>query len=380
VEIIQSIPQPSLSVQNADDTVLREMQARCHGIEDHYPHKAVLYIGSEQYDAMIVTLLEGLQELGFTIHTIDKPNVNSWFCNQPVDIQYIEDTPVDFAISNLGWGIRWSLYDDIPAYPSVFIDGHVGRGPITWQQKLDKVNDGLQEKPQDQAVLDQQIQPYPWYEHRGDYEPTLVLTAQPYKAYDAVYQPIGIQRAFSDIDSSTKSRSRDIPFTYIPFKNKRRVDDWVTELTCHVEKNIRGMTIVDAEIAQLVADDGGDGVHGWRYWMFYEGYYDLLNRTQVLVYPNNWSSRRPWEALACGCLLMMEKPTIDMSSYPITDVAPFCTFESKEELLGKVGYLSAHPAQAERTRQEAVKMAFKHFAPVPLARRMLWHLWDRIGG
>jgi hypothetical protein len=361
--------------------MLREVQAKCQGIEDHYPHKAVLYIGSEQYDPMTITLLEGLQELGFTIHTIGKPNVNSWFCNQPVDVQYIEDTPVDFAISNLGWGIRWSLYNVLPACPKVFIDSQVVKKPTatTWHRKDCRYK--VQEKPPDEQLDDLQIQPYRWFEDVGDYEPTLTLTAQPFTGYDAVYQPIGIQHAFTNASTFPKSNTRDTPFTYIPLKNKRRVDDWVTELeNCHVERNIRGMTIVDSEIAQLIADDGGDGVHGWRYWMFYEGYYDLLNRTQVLVYPNNWASRRPWEALACGCLLMMERPSIDMSAYPITNVAPFCVFESKEELLGKVGYLSAHPAQAERMRQEAAKMAIKYFAPVPLARRMLWHLWDRIGG
>ena len=37
-------------------------------------------------------------------------NINSWFCNKIINnLDNIEDE-IDFVISNLHWGTRWSLY------------------------------------------------------------------------------------------------------------------------------------------------------------------------------------------------------------------------------------------------------------------------------
>lgn len=368
----------------ADDGRLREVQDRCTNIEEQYPNQAILYIGSEQYDPMMVTIIEGLHELGFTVYTPDKPNINSWFCNSPVQVDYINDHdhPVDFAISNLGkdaWGIRWSLYGNLPDVPKVLIDSEVVKGRLTWLQKLAQAKHRLQEKPVDVTILDQQIQPYRWYEDEGDYQPDVVFTAQPFSDYDAVFQPIGVQRTFDDVASSLP-QVEEIPFVYISLARKRKVENWVNDLdNCHIEKDVRGMTIVDAEIAQLIADDGSSGIHGWDQWMFYEGYYDLLNKARCLIYPDHWGSRRPWEALACNAFLLMEKPSIDMSDYSIVDAMPFCTFGSKEELAGKVSWLSAHPNQMEKMRIDAGRMASQYFDCVPLARRMLWYILQKVG-
>lgn len=387
VHVATPISEPATSVAYADDDRLREVQDRCTNIEEQYPNQAVLYIGSEQYDAMTVTVIEGLRELGFTVYTPDKPNINSWFCNSIAETEEIADgtIPIDFAISNLGWGVQWSMYDKdegiVPNVPRILIDSDVARGNLTWQQKASKLKEKLLEiPPEEMSILDMPIQPYRWTEDEGDYIPDVIFTAQPFDEYDAVYQPIGIQRAFDDVASSLP-QTETIPFVYIPLNRKRRVDDWVVELDKPViiERNIRGMTIVDPDIAQLVASGGKDGVHGWDQWMFYEGYYDLLNKARCVIYPDHWGSRRPWEALACNAFLLMEKPSIDMSDYSIIDAMPFCTFGSKEELAGKVSWLSAHPNQMEKMRIDAGRMASQYFDCVPLARRMLWYISQKVG-
>ena len=60
--------------------VLADIQGRAQGIERHFAYRAILFIPSESYDAAAITVIQGLDELGFKIYTF-KPNINSWFCN-----------------------------------------------------------------------------------------------------------------------------------------------------------------------------------------------------------------------------------------------------------------------------------------------------------
>ena len=48
--------------------------------------------------------------MNFEILVYKKENINSWFCNKIIDsLENIEDE-IDFVLSNLHWGTRWSYY------------------------------------------------------------------------------------------------------------------------------------------------------------------------------------------------------------------------------------------------------------------------------
>ena len=55
--------------------------------------------------------IEGLNKIGFEILVYKKRNINSWFCNTIIsNLDNIENN-IDFIMSNLHWGTRWSLYN-----------------------------------------------------------------------------------------------------------------------------------------------------------------------------------------------------------------------------------------------------------------------------
>lgn len=114
---------------------LELIQARYARAEEWFKHRAVWFIGSESYDAATITVLQGLQELDFTVYTLKKPNINSWFVNTVVDEP---PTEIDFTLSNLHWGTRWDYYRQYePPHPWVLIDGdddYWGKG---WRRKYE---------------------------------------------------------------------------------------------------------------------------------------------------------------------------------------------------------------------------------------------------
>ena len=63
---------------------LEDIYQESKNSERYFKYKNVLFIGSESYDAPTITVIEGLQELGFNIFTIKKANINSWFGNKVI--------------------------------------------------------------------------------------------------------------------------------------------------------------------------------------------------------------------------------------------------------------------------------------------------------
>ena len=86
--------------------------------------KEKFYLPSESYDATTIGIIEGLNELNFEILVYKKENINFWFCNKIIDsLENIEDE-VDFVLSNLHWGTRWSYYKLLKHKVSyILIDG-----------------------------------------------------------------------------------------------------------------------------------------------------------------------------------------------------------------------------------------------------------------
>jgi hypothetical protein len=115
--------------------ILETIYQKSLGSERAFPHKKILYIGTESYDSVAITVIEGLQELGFEIYVIGKSNINSWFCNKIIDSP--AGLTFDFVLSSLHWGTRWSYYKKygLQNYLKVLIDGDDNLGWKTWQDK-----------------------------------------------------------------------------------------------------------------------------------------------------------------------------------------------------------------------------------------------------
>ena len=127
----------------------------------------------------MITVLQGLKELGWRVFTIGKPNINSWFVNE-----VIEDpgkVKFDFVLSNLHWGNRWDYYDKFKLHGrlKVLIDGCDNRARHTWQDKYKfycKKYKGRGRPAPD--VLARDVQPHRWMEPLGDYKPDVMFTSQ----------------------------------------------------------------------------------------------------------------------------------------------------------------------------------------------------------
>jgi len=124
-----------------------------------------------------------------------------------------------------------------------------------------------------------------------------------------------------------------------------------------------------------------NNVHSYFRWVLHRGYFSVLNDTKVLIYPNvydraHWDSKKIWEGLASGCLPLLEKPRIDMSQYPLTELCP--QFENYDELVDKAKWLYSNQGRLEQLRLRVYEGALKHFTPLPIARYFLWKIVHEI--
>jgi glycosyltransferase involved in cell wall biosynthesis len=368
--------------------VLEQVFRSCQGSEQHFRHKAILFIGAECYDAPTVTILQGLDELGFTVYTVGKPNVSAWFCNQIVDD--LKQLKFDFILSNLQWGVRWSYYDrfELHGRLRVLVDGCDNHGDLTWRQKINRVRGRWRSAPPDDVAL-KDIQPYEWGESEATYEPDILFASQKFSGYDAVYQPFGIQRDFLKFKKGKPTTRRSIDFAHVTGQGsaRARLESWFKETPPPgrvYAGSVGGVPVVDDRIKSLVDSDGEGGVHSYFRWIHYEDYFGLLNDAKVLVYPNVWlgrhwwDSKRPWEAYAGGCLVMLERPSVDMGEYPATDLCPYAVYDTREEFLDKCRYLYGHQDELERLRAATEARALKYFTPRSLARRFLKKIAERV--
>jgi len=368
---------------------LSRAQRKAKDAEKAFKYKAILFIPTESYDAATITVLQGLQELGFTIYTYRKPNINSWFCNQVVN-----DIPswlsFDFVLSNLHWGTQWHLYNELKLhdYPKVLIDGCDNRAHHTWKDKYRfycKKYKGRQRPVPD--VLAQDIQPYRWMEPLGDYKPDVIFTSQKNPGdKETVYLPFGIHREYLKLAQGKLGQDRSVDFTNVPGPGDKR-----RELTAFLQAaklpgrihndKVRGQAIVSKPIENLVHRDNNR--HSWRRWITYQDYFRLLNDTKIFLYPGvyarpHWDSKRQWEALASGCLVMTEEPPVDMAEYPMTELCPPAVYQSLDDIVDKCQHFYRNPGWAEQHRLRAVEGALEYFTPAPIARYFLWKIKKRL--
>jgi len=357
--------------------------------EKAFKHKSILFIPSESYDAAAIIVLQGLEMLDFTIYTIQKPNINSWFCNEviedPSGLKY------DFVLSNMHWGVRWDFYDkyNLRGRPQVLIDGCDNRGRHTWKDKQQfylKKYKGMR-LPAHSIWLKEQ-QPHRWMMDLRGYKSDVVFTTQKNPGDEkTVYLPEGIHKQYLTRREGKVGKERDIDFAHFPGPGDKK-----RELTAFLKsanipgrvwnKKARGRTIIPDEIAWNVKADRAN-VHSWYRWVMYWDYHKVLNRTKILIYPGvyarpHWDAKRPWEALASDCLVLTEKPPIDMSEYPMTELCPSAVYGSLAELEEKCDFFYRNPGRTEQRRLRAVGGALKYFTPVPLARYFLWKIKGKL--
>ena len=193
-------------------------------------NKKILFIGSESYDGCTITILEGLHDIGYTIYTYKKNNINSWFCNTIVDDIEEIINEVDFVLSNLHWGTRWSLYEKIPKnIKRILIDGDDNPNIGNWELKFKKYyrqyNKNLSDKEKDKELSNCR-----WIENIGDYKPDKIFTSQKPFNDNTIYIPFGIQKKYLEMNQNIPILDRKYDFTHIngPGQLRRKMDNFLS--------------------------------------------------------------------------------------------------------------------------------------------------------
>lgn len=362
--------------------MLKSTWQASQGIEKKFKYKSILFIPSESYDAATITVLQGLERLGFVIYTIGKPNINSWFVNEVIEDP--SKVKFDFVLSNLHWGNKWSLYKyrSLLDRFKVLIDGCDNRQSKNWREKYEKYRKRYSSVPSG-ATMEKELQPYRWMESLYGYEPDLVFTSQKPFGDKTCYLPFGIRREYLRLREGKSGRERRIDFAHFPGpgSGRKRLTDFLarTKLpgAIHNEK-ARGVTESSLGTPALFTALQDNNVHSWHRWLEYPDYFKVLNDTKVLIYPNvytnraHWDSARIWEAYASGCLVLLEKPNVDMAQYPVTELCKEAQYT--EDLVGKCKRLYRNQGRLEQLRLQAVEGALRYFSPVALARYFLWKI------
>ena len=361
---------------------LEEIYQESKNSERYFKYKNVLFIGSESYDAPTITVIEGLQELGFNIFTIKKANINSWFGNKV--IKNPKNIKFDFVLSNLHWGTRWSYYQkyNLSSYPKVLIDGDDNMNWKTWQEKFEYYKKAYAFNPPEE-VKDREIASFRWVESLGDYKPDIVFTSQ--KQFNdniSFYLPFGIHREYFSLFENKSAGARKIDFCHIegPGIKRKKMKYLIKLLTFFkvlpgkvFNGHICGEIKIPEQIIRFLKEDSKNNrPHSYHRWTMGKDYFKTLNDSKVLIYPGIdswpfWDSKRPWEAYASGCLVLMSKPSINVSEYPVTEICNFAVFNSYSEFIRKCRYLFKNQLFLDRLRQETYKKTLRYFSPKPLA-------------
>jgi hypothetical protein len=362
------------------DDVYRE----CLGEPDgaFYRYKRVLWVGSESYVAPAICVLQGLDKLGFEVYVVGKPNVNSWFCNRVVGDP--TGLPLDFVLSSLHWGTRWSHYDryNLHRYPKVLVDGDDAfSDDHTWRDRHRFWVDRYGVEDSD-AVKDTEISSHRWMEELGGYEPDVVFSMQKSPRDEgAFYIPSGIHEQYMEMGRpGTATNERPVDFAHFPgpgvWRTAMRDLLDIGALPGEVHNGTaRGEPIYPEPVKGLAGRDG-DNVHSYHRWACWPGFWCVLNRSKALIHPGIdyypfWDCKRPYEGMAAGCLVAMRKPCTDVSGYPPTEVCPEAMFGSHEELMDKAQFWHANLDHLDKLRRESAERGIRFFAPEAVARYFL---------
>lgn len=364
---------------------LEEIYNQSKNSEQFFKHKNILFIGSESYDAPTITVLSGLIELGFNIYTVKKPNINSWFCNKIIENP--KEIDFDFVLSNLFWGTRWSYYKkyNLEKYLKVLIDGDDNLYWKTWRDKYIYYTKNCVFNPPEE-IKNLNLMPYRWVEPLGDYNPDIVFTSQKqFNDKETFYLPFGIQKHYCDLFENKNTEERQFDFTHILgvgiyrrrmgklMKISRRFKIIPGKIS-NESAYSRGNEIMPDAIRECIVNDYN--VHSYHRWISDKLYFKLLNDSKVLIYPGidhepMWESKRPWEAYASGCLVIMRRPYTDVSEYPITEICEYAVYDSYLGFIRKCRYLYKNQDFLEKMRKESFEKSKKYFTEKPIANYFL---------
>lgn len=367
---------------------LEDVWRECRDSEQLFPHKRILHIGSESFDAQTVTVVQGLAALGFEVCTIGKANINSWFCNKiianPAKFKF------DFILSALHWGTRFSHFRrfGLLNYPKVLIDGDDSiMVNDAWRTKYDRYVERYDHNLPNE-VKDAESPPHRWTDTLDGYEPDVVFTlAAERRQGNHYYIPKGIRDQWRAMGLNKDTQSRTIDFAHIPGSGTWReamrdlLDLGVLPGNVY-NARARGEPVYPNEIRTLAEKDSVN-THSYYRWACYPEFYQVLNNAKVFVHPGIdhwpfWEAARIYEAWACGCLVAMSEPTVDVSNYPPTGVCPDAVFASHDELIDKARFWHASPKHLDTLRKRSARRAYKYFSPASVARYFLRRVHDAI--
>lgn len=374
--------------------ILEDTYIKTKNIEEKFKHKRVLFIGSESYDSTSIFIIEGLYKLGFEILVYKKANINSWFCNTIInDLNNIEES-IDFVLSSLHWGTRWSLYNNLNhKVPYILIDADDrihGNNISNWKIKYQHCCKTYKYNPPEE-VKNRELSPYRWMEPIGNYNPDKVFMSQKYKINkDCIYLPFGIHNIYLKYSKNSDIRLREIDISHFPGAGQYRTK---THNVLNSYKNPNKYKIntnkiygnnmnKNNNISKYIQND--KNIHSWHRWNMNDEYFNYLNNIKILIYPGvdkynapGWDSKRPWESLSNGCFVLFHKqPDFDNSQYPLQEICDMCEFEhdNYNQLIERCEYLLQNPEILEQKRKESYENAIKYFTSEPIARYFLWNI------
>ena len=101
----------------------------------------------------------------------------------------------------------------------------------------------------------------------------------------------------------------------------------------------------------------------------------MLNNSKVIIYPgvdnfSFWDSKRPWESLMMGCVVLYRVPETITNDYPIR-LSKFCECTNLEELKEKMIKLYKDSDLLEKVRKESILNFNKFYTSVALSKYLL---------
>lgn len=373
--------------------ILEDTYKKTQNIEDKFIHKKILFIGSESYDATTICVIEGLHKIGFEILVYKKLNINSWFCNTIInDLNNIENN-IDFIISNLHWGTRWSLYNNFNhKVPYILIDGDDrlhGDDISDWKNKYNKNCKSYKLNPPEE-IKDMILSPYRWMDYLGNYKPDKVFMIGKYKINtNYIYIPCGIYETYINYFKEKDKYKKIIDICYFPGASlgyRQDMKNTINTKLCKykiINKNVYGEMHVDDKIKNFCEKD--NNIHSWHRWICYKDYFKTIMSSKIQLIspvhlynaPGGIGIKRVTEAIAGGNYILYHfQPDVDDTSYPIEEISPYSKFKFNDynEMVQKCEYLLENPDFLEEKRDECYKNAMKYFTSEPIARYFLWNI------
>ena len=349
-------------------------------IENNFKYKRVLFIGSESYDGPIITIIEGLHKLGFEILTYNKSNINSWFCNKIITNLIDIEKNVDFVLSNLHWGTRWDLYKEFNhKVLYILIDGDDDNNCKSWRDKYNKYKRGY--KTEDiNNIGSNELLSHRYMIDIDNYIPDIIFKTQKFTT-EGIYLPFGINNSYIEFNQSKTTHQRQIDIAHFPGpgiereKTTQVINNNLNKYNI-INKQIYGEMIVDKKINNNCIND--KNIHSWHRWKTCDKYFETINDSKICICepaPGGWDSKRPWEILAQGSLLIYYKPVgFNDTEYSIDNISSYCKCKNYNDMIQKCQFLLQNQEILEEKRKECYENGIKYFTAEPIARYFLWNI------